>query len=93
MNQIGCNSLEFIEALEDVEAIQVLYYLERYNPDVGIQMLSDDLEIKKSQLIKILKNMIKLEIIAYRGNVKQYNLTPYGRNIVNALHQISLSNQ
>lgn len=93
MNQISCHPIEFLEVLENVKAVQVLYYLEKYNPDVGFQMISEDLEINKSQLIKILRNLIKLDIVANRESDKRYNLTPYGKNLVNALHQISLSTQ
>lgn len=84
-----CNPSNFNSIFESVETIQVLYYLEKYNPNVTLATLSSDLNIDIKILTGLIKNLLMCELVVYREADKQYNLTDYGENIVKSLHQIS----
>lgn len=80
------------DIFDSVETIQILYYLEEYNPNVTIETLSRELQIDSNFVAKILKNLLELEIIQPSEDKRQFSLTTYGRNIVNVLHELTPSN-
>ena len=90
MNMATQRAPKINEVLESVEAIQILYYLEDYNPNVTIETLSEELEIDSNVVAKILKNLLDLEMVQPSEDKKQYGLTNYGRNMVKVLHELAV---
>lgn len=76
------------QLFQSVETVQVLFYLERYNPNVTISDLSADLGISGTEIGKILKMLLITGMIKTNDNDKNYILTEYGRVAVKALHSV-----
>lgn len=76
------------DIFESVEAIQVLYFLSDHNPHVTIETLSKELGIDGNVMAKTIKSLLELEIIQPSEDKKEYSLTPYGKNMVNILHEL-----
>jgi len=77
------------DIFQNIEAIQILYYLEDHNSNVTLDTMSKELNLDSTLVANVITKLLKYELIEFSEKEHKYSLTEYGRNVVRTLHDIT----
>ncbi len=83
---ISNDMIELNRMLDDIRFIKILLYLDKYNPNVIIGELENNLSINNTDVQSIIDSLIRIGIVVSEN--EKFRLTDYGRMIVNNLKTI-----
>ncbi|MBI4065548.1 MarR family transcriptional regulator [Candidatus Gottesmanbacteria bacterium] len=69
------------EILQDQNCLRIIYYLYKYNPDVPVKEISEQLDMSPDIVSSCIDKLLAAEIIYKRSpEATSYTLTPMGRS-------------
>jgi len=74
-NNIG----EYVQILKDVNCLKILYYLEKFNPNVPVEELSQNLCIDEDSIKVCISKLIEARLVL-NEETGGYSLTPFCRS-------------
>ena len=73
----------------DVNTVQIMFYLRKYNPNVDIFTITKNLSMSEGLVVEILDKLKKLHAVDYSEEKKNWTLTEQGRNVADCLYKFS----
>ena len=77
--------LDWQTVLGDVDAVQIILYLRKYNPNVNATTIIRNLMIDEDKVIEVLHGLSYLDAVKYSKKQNTWALTDRGRNVANCL--------
>ena len=72
------NGLESMDALlNDFDSIRIVLYLDKYNPNVDLSQLEENLNIDKTLLAKTMDTLIRNDFVINNGG--KFKLSQFGK--------------
>ncbi len=71
---------QYTEIIKDENALKIVYYLYKYNPNVPIDEINKELGMDVSTIESCMKKLEHNGIIFKNPETNAYSMTPFGRN-------------
>ncbi len=72
----------------DVDAVQIILYLRKYNPNVNVSTIIKNLLIDEDRVIEVLNRLTYLDAVEYSKTNNTWALTCSGRNVADCLMEL-----
>ncbi len=79
VDEILSRLMKYNDIINDSNCLKILYYLSKYNPDIPVVELKENLGIENAVIEECLSKMVRTDII-FKTEQGHYTMTPFGRN-------------